>query len=278
MSENYYELLARPSSHHQIFCDFLLDATDEAVEQCGENGHTLVVRSEYELDDLEWALHQLAEQLSKALQENVTIATKTECKKNEDWIRNYQESIQPVPVPPFYIRPSWHEAQDNGLIDILIDPSLAFGSGHHQTTSSCLQLISKIDPKGMRVLDVGCGSGILSIAASKLGAQVDICDTDPLALESSQKNFEQNGCAYETSWTGSVQQASDEYDLVIANIVADVLVFLRHDLQAKIKPGGYLLLSGIVSAQKDKLLAKYFHLKMVDSLELEGWHTFLFMN
>lgn len=276
MQDTYYELIARPSSHSQLFCDFLLELTDEAVE---ETDGSLVVRSEEPLKIIQWGLEQFAHSLSEALQESITVTIQCEQKRNEDWIKNYQQSIQPIAIDPFYVRPSWHPpkpSDDNHCIDIIIDPSLAFGSGHHESTANCLALLPEMVEPHTEVLDVGCGSGILSIACAKLGATVDLCDTDPLALQGSRQNFETNQSAFRHIWEGSAHQRSDSYDLVIANIVADVLIFIATDLKSAVKQGGHLLLSGIVSAQKDKLLRKFSDLEMLQERCSNGWHTLLY--
>ena len=97
------------------------------------------------------------------------------------------------------MRPSWSEAKE-GKIDILIDPALAFGSGHHETTSSCLLAIDEFVKKGDSLLDVGTGSGILAIAATKKGAVVDVCDTDEICIESTKSNFALNNQEINKSW------------------------------------------------------------------------------
>ena len=101
--------------------------------------------------------------------------------------------------------------------------------------------------KNDAVLDVGCGSGILSIACAKLEALVDICDTDEVALKSSSTNFALNNVAFGNSWVGSASMATKEYDVVLANIIADVLIMISKDLKNNLKQGGYLILSGIWS-------------------------------
>jgi ribosomal protein L11 methyltransferase len=120
---------------------------------------------------------------------------------------------------------------------------------------------------------VGCGSGILAIASAKLGAVVDACDTDPVSVANALENAEQNGVAYRKIWEGSAAQAAQTYDVVIANIVADVLVFIANDLKKRLKSGGTLVLSGILDKYEDKVLKSYYDCAIVERIEQDEWVT-----
>jgi ribosomal protein L11 methyltransferase len=272
MEQFYYELTLKiPNNLKSIFCDFLLSVTKEAIE---EKNDLIIVRSQNELDNIEWGLIEFKNGIEKHLNSTIDINIKKEKKKNQDWIKNYQDSIQPIEIPPFFIRPSWHNEKDN-LIDILINPALAFGSGHHPTTSSCLKLIPQYIKKDMNILDVGCGSGILSIASAKLGANIDICDTDELSIEQSIKNSKLNNIQINNSWVGSANNTDKNYDLVLANIVADVLIFIAKDLQNRVKKNGYIILSGILNNYEEKVLQKFKEFEVIDRLEIETWVTLI---
>jgi len=265
MNEYYYQLIVTPSSDLQIFSDTLLEIMQNAIEE--RNG-ALIVRDSEPLDDVAWAMQRLGEKLG------ITVDTQLSQEKNEDWITKYKSSIRPIEVGSFYVRPQW-EAPREGSIDIIINPALAFGSGHHETTYSCLQAINDLVRKDDRVLDVGCGSGILSIAAAKLGAQVDICDTDEIAVESARENFTLNGVDYAESWVGSAAHVSDRYDIVTANIIADVLVMIHNDLRARVKEGGILILSGIIDKYVDKVLDKFQDFETVEKIQNREWYTLI---
>lgn len=271
MQEFYYELVVRPSSHRELFLNFLSELFWGGIEESDEG---FILRGDAELAHTEGRLAEYAQNLSKALGESVTVETSLSQKRNIDWIDAYKKSITPVEVPPFYIHPSWSDPKE-GFVNITIDPALAFGSGHHPTTEGCLGAIAKHVRAGKRVLDVGCGSGILGIAAARLGASVDICDTDELALSSSRENFSLNGVAFENAWVGSAAKARGEYDVVIANIVADILVFIALDLKSKTKRGGILILSGIVDKYRQKVLDKFSDLRLLDTLCKEEWVTLI---
>ena len=133
--------------------------------------------------------------------------------------------------------------------------------------------MQKYVKKGTELLDVGCGSGILSIAACKCGAIVDLCDTDEQATASAIENFKLNHEKFNRIWTGSVQKREKEYDIVVANIIADVLIMLASDLQKAVKKDGLLILSGILDKYVDKVEQKFSSMKLVEKYQKEEWFT-----
>jgi ribosomal protein L11 methyltransferase len=263
MNKYYYELTIKPENNLEIFSSFLLEITQNAVE---ERDGSLIIRSEEPLDDILWATKQLAEKL------NIKIETNQEKKKNVDWISKYKNSIQPIEVGSFYIHPMWKEAKEH-LTNIIINPALAFGSGHHETTYSCLQTIDKYVTSNITLLDVGCGSGILGIAAEKSGAIVDICDTDEIAVKSAQENFRLNSATINQSWIGSANSTQTEYDIVIANIIADVIIMIHKDLKSSVKSGGILILSGIIDKYFNKVVEKFSDFKKIETIQKDEWYT-----
>ncbi|HIP02620.1 MAG TPA: 50S ribosomal protein L11 methyltransferase [Campylobacterales bacterium] len=263
MNEFYYELTVTPKNSLEVFSDFLLEITQNALE---EKKGSLIVRSEEPLDDILWATEQFAEKL------NIQTTTNLEKKKNEDWISKYKNSIQPIEVGSFYIRPEWEEAKEN-LTNIIINPALAFGSGHHETTYSCLQAIDKYATPNLRLLDVGCGSGILSIAANKKGAIVDICDTDEIATQNAIENFTLNNATINDSWIGSANKTRNEYDIVIANIIADVIIMIEKELKQRVKSGGILILSGIIDKYFNKVVEKFSDFDKTETIKKDEWYT-----
>ncbi len=271
MQEYYYQLIVRPSSHHELFCDFLSDTLPVGFE---ERDNAFIIRSEDDLSTISWGIEQFAEALSKALTKNVSVELVLSREKNDDWISVYQQHITAVEIAPFYIHPTWEDPKD-GAVNIALDPALAFGTGHHPTTASCLQSLAMIVKENDTVLDVGCGSGILAIAAAKLGAEVDACDSDTLCVENTKKNAQQNTLALRNIWVGSVNRATAQYDVVIANIVADVLVFMATDLKKVLKRGGTLILSGILDKYEAKVLREYRDYELVEKIPHEEWVTLI---
>ena len=272
MQKTYNELQITPNYGYSHFVDFILSLSDEAIE---EVNHTIILRSEESLEMVLFGVEEFAKKLSIALGKEITLDTQLLVKENEDWIANYRNSVQPLHVGSFFVHPSWIE-DDKEKINIIIDPALAFGSGHHETTYGCLLLLQKYIQQSDTVLDVGCGSGILSIAAKKLGAVVDLCDTDEQATSSASENFVLNYETFNRIWTGSVQKREQEYDVVIANIIADVLIMLSSDLQKAVRNGGMLILSGILDKYVDKVEEKFATMALVEKYKKEEWYTLVF--
>ncbi len=269
MQQTYNELRITPSCEYALFVDMVLSLSDEAIE---EDGKTIILRSEESLELVRFGIESFAIQLSQIHERTIDVVIEEAVKENEDWIENYRKAIPPLHVGEFYIHPSWLE-DDLEKHNIVIDPALAFGSGHHETTYGCLLLLQKYLKSHDTVLDVGCGSGILGLAATKLGGIVDLCDTDEQAVESTKENFRLNHAAYHTLWQGSVQKRTQEYDVVIANIIADVLIMLASDLQKAVKNGGTLILSGILDKYVDKVEAKFSSMTLVEKYQKEEWFT-----
>ena len=268
MVEHYYELQINPQSQYEFFLDLISALTDEAVEV---SSGCITLRSEDNLEEIEYGVLEFAKQL------DVQCETKLQKLKNEDWVNKYKEAVKAVEVGKFYIHPTWEKPHANKL-NIIIDPALSFGSGHHETTSNCLIAMGKYVTKGNCLLDVGTGSGILAIGASKLDAIVDICDTDDFAVSDACENFKKNKAKLNKSWVGSATKSETKYDIVVANIVADVLVMIEKDLKKCLKEDGILILSGILDKHKDRVSAKYKSLEQVEVIQKNEWVTIVLRN
>jgi ribosomal protein L11 methyltransferase len=176
-----------------------------------------------------------------------------------DWTDAWKEHYVAQRIGRVLIVPSWaaDEPRD-GEVAIALDPGMAFGTGLHPTTRGCLQLLQEVTPMPERVLDVGCGSGILSLAALRLGAErVVAIDTDPLAIDATRANGERNGLSdrVETR-AGTLDPVPEErFALILANLVAAVLVELAPRLAAHLEAGGSLLASGIIEPRADDVIA-----------------------
>lgn len=271
MQEHYFELVVNISSHHALFSDFLADTLPVGFEETDDG---FIIRSDDELDTIEWGLEQFTEALQKATGENIELECKQTKLKSSDWVKVYQDSVQPLTIDKFYIHPTWDEPSKD-LINIAIDPALAFGTGHHPTTASALRAIAKYVKIGDRVLDVGCGSGILGVAAIKLGAVVDACDTDIACIENSTLNAELNGVKFNNLWEGSCGMTKESYDIVVANIVADVLIFIANDLKSVLKKNGILVLSGILDKYESKVLKFYQDFEILEKIAQDEWVTLI---
>ncbi|HEX5710402.1 MAG TPA: 50S ribosomal protein L11 methyltransferase [Sulfuricurvum sp.] len=269
MQDYYYMLVVKPSSHLELFGDFLADVIPVGFEEIDDG---FIVRSEEDLETVSWGIEQFAQALQSALGEVIDLELTLTKEKNDDWIAQYQSAITPIEISPFYIHPTW-EAPKEGLLNIVIDPALAFGTGHHPTTASCLRAIGSYVHAGDTVMDVGCGSGILAMAALRKGAVVDACDTDPLSVENAIVNAQNNNLSYRRLWEGPVQETSEIYDVIVANIVADVLVFIASDLKKRLRDGGTLILSGIMDKYEDKVLRAYKTYSLSERIVENEWVT-----
>ncbi len=192
---------------------------------------------------------------------NAGIATPTgwtvETVAEQDWVRLTQAQFDPIPISTrLWIVPTWHEAPDGSAINLKLDPGLAFGTGSHPTTRLCLRWLDEHLAGGERVLDYGCGSGILAIAAARLGAaRVDGVDIDAQAVMSSRDNAALNGVA---AWFGLPDELiPSEYDIVVANILTNPLKGLAPLLTGRVRRGGRLVLSGILAEQAEDVMAVY---------------------
>ena len=181
--------------------------------------------------------------------------------EDEDWVRKTQSQFEPIPVGQrLLVVPSWHadaaaKAGDRRLA-LIIDPGLAFGTGSHATTHLCLEWLEQADLAGRRVIDYGCGSGILAIAAARLGAaQVTAIDIDPQALASATENARVNQVAIDVQSTSTPMPKAAE--VVVANILSNPLKLLAPMLMSLVAPGGSLVISGVLQRQVDEVSECY---------------------
>ena len=283
MKDFFYEMIVKSANASELFKSFAFELGVTCVEELGER---FIIRDEEDLQNLKFAFEEFKKALARSLNLDADLQIEISKKQNIDWIEQYKKGVAPVAVGKFYVRPSWCErSQDSALIDLLIDPALAFGSGHHESTNMCLALLSELARAGMSALDVGCGSGILSIAMKKLGAKVSACDTDEQAVAATQQNAEKNGVRIDQIWLGSVSSlneqsstkiAQPQFDLIAANIIADVILILSADLKKALKPGGKLVLSGILEKYKDRIEQAFSDLNFVQMKKQNEWLSFVY--
>lgn len=192
----------------------------------------------------------------------------------QDWVRLTQSQFAPVEVTPeFWIVPTWHEPPGQAKQVIRLDPGLAFGTGTHPTTRMCLRWIATQGEgalANLRVLDYGCGSGILAIGAAKFGStDIDAVDIDEAAVSSTVLNAEANGVKLKA---GLPEAAKGEYDIVLANILATPLKVLAPLLRSHVKAGGSLVMAGILERQADELKEAYAPYATLEVSDAEdGW-------
>ncbi len=271
MSENYTELtfITEPSMV-ELLGDFIVSITQEAIEYGKDR---IILRTQEDITPIIEAVKNISNEMTPPL----PLEIRKEEKANQDWIKSYQDSVQPIEAGPFYIHPQWYAPKDE-KINILINPALAFGSGHHATTYSCLEAIGEYIKGDEELLDVGCGSGILALAARKLGAKVELCDTDPLAVQSATENFTLNSEKYEKIWKGSAHKSKQQYNVVVANIIADVLKAISIQLKARMKNDSILILSGILDKKEDIVTSSFSDLELLKRKQKDEWITLIYTN
>ena len=197
------------------------------------------------------------------------------------WADNWKKFFKVTEIgEKLVIRPSWEDYDNkSGRVVLSIDPGAAFGTGTHATTRMCLSLVEKYVDKGCEVLDIGSGSGILSIAAALLGAEkVDGVDIDPVAVKVSNENAEINNVQNIVNFKKGdlLEEINGKYDVICANIVADVIIALLETVPQFMKPQTLFLCSGIIDIREDDVKSAFekFGFKIVDELESENWRAF----
>ncbi|AEP31546.1 50S ribosomal protein L11 methyltransferase [Brumicola nitratireducens] len=219
-------------------------------------------------DDLSFVIKRLEK--AKALGKDfVHVVDQLE---DKDWVREWMESFHPMQFGErLWICPSWLDAPDPNAVNILLDPGLAFGTGTHPTTSLCLQWLDKADVEGKTVVDFGCGSGILAIAALKLdAAKVIGIDIDPQALEATIDNATRNKVEDRLSVFLPANQPELKADIVMANILAAPLKELSAVISNYCADNGQLIMSGILVEQADEVMSHYAKQFTFEAVEVEG--------
>jgi ribosomal protein L11 methyltransferase len=204
---------------------------------------------------------------------------RVEILEDKDWEREWMQHYQPMQFgESFWVCPSWIAPPDPNATNLLLDPGLAFGTGTHPTTALCLSELAGMTLAGQNVVDYGCGSGILAVAALQLGANsVLAVDNDPQALTASTENAKRNQMAPASLRVAMPEDVNFDIDsnaaeLVIANILAGPLIALSDTLLGLLKPGGTLLLSGLITSQSEQLCSHYSpHIQLRVASERDGW-------
>ncbi|CAJ0848025.1 50S ribosomal protein L11 methyltransferase [Ralstonia flatus] len=188
--------------------------------------------------------------------------------EEQDWVRVTQSQFEPIHIGEhIWVVPSWHDAPEPDAVVLELDPGLAFGTGSHPTTRLCMEWLEQHVQPGERTLDYGCGSGILAIVAKKLGAGETVgVDIDPNAVEASRYNAERNHV--EATFALPDDAPEGTFDLVVANILSNPLKLMSAMLCARVRPGGRLILSGVLERQAEEVAAAY-----ASAIPLKVWRA-----
>ena len=221
------------------------------------------------------AVSKISEMLKEA---NIDFQVDSLDCNDEDWLNNWKQYFQPSPVgEKLLIRPTWRKNYDpEGRIVINLDPGLAFGTGTHETTRLCLEVLEKIVKEDTTVLDVGCGSGILGIASLLLGGKSAVgVDIDPMAVKTARENavlnnVEDKFTAIEGNFT---EKVSGKFDIVVANIVADAIIFLSQGVKTFMKKDSTYIMSGIIDTRVGEVIEEVSkNFEITQKLFLNGWY------
>ncbi|WP_280562362.1 50S ribosomal protein L11 methyltransferase [Chromohalobacter sp. 48-RD10] len=259
----------------------LQDAYDDPVFE-PESGTTplwdeTVLTGLYDdLEDIEPMLDRVRQQWAAEMADEPCPEIDYELLADRDWEREWMGDFTPLKMGErLWVVPSWHAAPEPDAVNLLLDPGLAFGTGTHPTTALCLGWLDGLDLDASKVLDFGCGSGILAIAALKLGADhATGTDIDSQALQASRENAQRNAIADEhLSLCYPERLAAQRYEVVVANILAGPLVELAPTLCAHLAPRGRLALSGILAGQAEEVMEAYRAqgIDLDTPCEREGW-------
>ncbi len=237
--------------------------------------------------DMLAALRSLLGRLKRSDKDNIYGSLDIEISgvREEDWANNWKKFFRPLKTgEKLVIKPSWEEYScDDGRIILEIDPASSFGTGQHQTTGMCLELIEKNLREGDKVLDIGCGSGILSIAAMLLGADSAVAvDIEENAVVTARENAAKNSISPEKykvcrgdilSDGDTARETEGKYDLILANIVADVIISMKDIFAGYMKNDGKLIVSGIIDGRRDETVSELEKsgLKVIEIKEAGGW-------
>ena len=201
----------------------------------------------------------------------------------EDWVNNWKQYFHPMPIgEKLLIRPVWEDEYDAGGRKILhIEPGLAFGTGSHPTTKLCLETLEKYIDESSTVLDIGCGSGILSIASLLLGAESAFgVDIDSLAVKTAMANAEENGFGndrFNVVQGNLSDKVSGKYNVIVANIVADIIMEFNKEVGKFLDDDGVYITGGIIEAREDEVLMSFIQngFEVIERFEEKGWLVFV---
>lgn len=278
--ENTLELrLAIPEVYQDSVIAELLELGFQGFEQRPESLHIFIAESEF-TNELKSACFEALEEFGDV----DDLVGEIIIHEPQNWNETFEKSIKPITVGSFFIYPTWSEEDcPEDKIPIIIDPKMSFGTGYHETTQLMLHALTEIELTEKTILDVGTGTGILAIAAIKLGAKQSFgFDIDEWSAINAQENAIQNGVidSFTIAQGGfeTLENKSSSFDIVIANINRSVLLGLKQELVNSVSPNGYLLVSGILTTEADWIRndEQFSTLQVIQDKQLGDWTGLVF--
>jgi len=280
MQNTFYQItLVLPQEAHEAVANFLFEHAAQGIEE-KDDALLAFFAGDIDADDLLIELSNYVHELRELLDIDFKIDITLDEKENQDWNAEWKKSYKPIRITDnILIKPSWYDTPaDAPPIVIEIDPKMAFGSGTHGTTSTILKLLEKQIKPTHRILDMGTGTGILTIAAVKLGAaHVTAFDNDPIATETAMENAEINRVSDHIHFfTGTIDDVKEEFDIIAANVNSKVLSSDMAAIIKRCKTDGTILLSGILRTQEEEMRAviQQHQLYISDMLYQDEWISF----
>lgn len=286
MSNDKYQKISIGCSNEliEIFSNYLIEhgSGGIVIEDSQKTGQTILTayidperNTSFTREQIEDYFKSIKDNFDNAMYDIITL----ESIQAEDWLAGWKKTFVPIHITAnIVVRPTWDSYElQAGEIEIVIDPKMAFGTGHHETTAQCLKGLEWVGVKDKRVLDYGCGSGILAIASYKMGAaSVIACDIDPEAIECAQENIMLNRAKIELVQCGRYI-ASPPCDIIAANLSIDQIIEVYNELDKSLRAGGHIIFSGIPIFDKKRLLDFLLDKPYIIANELTGneWVSYL---